>query len=95
MDQDCLRPMKYTKAQLLKIEDILKTQGYKLRYEKGNFNSGFCVVEQNKVIVINKFFDSQARGQVLWEIIQTLDLDESKLDEKSMIVLKTFLKESP
>lgn len=87
--------MKFTKAQLQKIEDILKNQGYKLRYEKGNFNSGFCLVEQNKIVVINKFFDTQARGQVLWEIMQTLAIDENKLDDKSVLILKAFLKESP
>lgn len=87
--------MKFTKAQLQKIEDILKHQGYKLRYEKGNFNSGYCLVEQNRIIVINKFFDTQARGQALWEIMQTLALDENKLDDKAVLTLKAFLKESP
>lgn len=85
--------MKFSKTHLHKLEEILDKSGYKVRYEKGNFNSGYCIVEQKKVIVINKFFETDGRVQVLLEIIQSLDIDESKLDTKSLQQLKSLLKE--
>ena len=48
--------LKYTKPFLEKIELFLTTIGYKLRYEKGNFKAGYCVLKADKVIVINKYF---------------------------------------
>ena len=39
---------KFTPAFLKKLEELLKEQGYDVRYEKGNFKSGFCVLEDKK-----------------------------------------------
>lgn len=94
MPNSALYTMKFNKSHLHKLEEILEKSGYKVRYEKGNFNSGYCIVEQNKVIVINKFFEADGRMQVLLEIIQSLDINESKLDHKSLQQLKALLKES-
>lgn len=86
--------MKFSKSHLQKLENILEKSGYKVRYEKGNFNSGYCIVEQKNVIVINKFFEADSRVQVLLDIIQSLDIDENKLDAKELQQLKSLLKES-
>jgi len=63
---------KFTPAFLKKLEDLLKEQGYDVRYEKGNFKSGFCVLEEKKVVVINKFSTLESRIQALTEIIVAL-----------------------
>lgn len=63
---------KFTPAFLKKLEDLLKEQGYDVRYEKGNFKSGFCVLEDKKVVVINKFSTLESRIQALTEIIVSL-----------------------
>ena len=86
--------MKFSKSHLQKLENILEKSGYKVRYEKGNFNSGYCIVEQKNVIVINKFFETDSRVQVLLEIIQSIEIDENKLDAKELQQLKSLLKES-
>ncbi|MFT4972429.1 MAG: hypothetical protein ACI9JY_001633, partial [Saprospiraceae bacterium] len=36
--------MNYTKHTLKKVELLFEEIGYIVRYEKGNFNSGYCVV---------------------------------------------------
>lgn len=74
---------KYTKHSLKKIEQILEEIGYSIRYERGNFNSGYAIVENNKIAVVNKFFDTEARINCLIEIISTVDVDEKQLTEKS------------
>ncbi len=63
---------KFTPAFLKKLEELLKEQGYDVRYEKGNFKSGFCVLEDKKVVVINKFSTLESRIQALTEIIISL-----------------------
>lgn len=85
--------MKFSKSNLQKLEDILEKIGFKVRYEKGNFNSGYCIVEQKKIIVVNKFYDVEGRIQVLLVVLQSLDIDEQNLDSRELAQLKSFLKE--
>ena len=74
---------KYTKHQLKKIESLLEEIGYTIRYERGNFQSGYALVEDRKIAVINKFFDAEARINSLLEILSGIEVDESQLQEKS------------
>jgi hypothetical protein len=66
-----------------KIEDILHEGGYIVRYEKGNFNSGFCVLEKKRVVVINKFHPLYDKINSLVEILGIVELDMSGLSESS------------
>jgi hypothetical protein len=74
--------LSYTKTTKEKLESILQTAGYKVRYEKGNFLSGYCLVQDQRVAVVNKFFDLQGRIDTLVELILHVQIDESLLDEK-------------
>ena len=74
---------KYTRHSLKKIEQILEENGYTIRYERGNFQSGYCIVENKKIAVINKFFDVEARINSLLEIMGTIEIDVNLLSEKS------------
>jgi hypothetical protein len=47
--------IKYTQTTLDKIERILDEAEYIVRYERGTFQSGYCILEQRKVVVLNKF----------------------------------------
>lgn len=84
--------MKYSKSNLAKLEQIFDEQGYKVRYEKGNFQSGYCVVVDQKVVVINKFYDTEARVGCLLDILSTIVVMEDLLSEKSKTFFKTILK---
>ena len=64
--------VKYTPAYLKKLEDLLKEGAYEVRYEKGNFKSGYCILEDKRVVVINKFSTLESRIQALMEIIQAM-----------------------
>ena len=74
---------KYTKHQLKKIEGLLEALGYTIRYEKGNFQSGYALVENKKIAVINKFFDTEARINSLFDIVSTVEIDTETLNEKN------------
>jgi len=75
---------KYTPAALKKLETLFKEAGYIVRFERGNFTSGYCVLEQKKVVVINKFFDQDARINSLLDILSQVDLDLSSLSPESV-----------
>lgn len=73
----------YTKHTLKKIETLLEESGYIIRYEKGNFNSGYCIVEDRKIAIVNKFFDTEGRINVLLDILNSVELHPEILSEKS------------
>ena len=66
--------MKYTQNTLDKIEKILDEAEYVLRYERGTFQSGYCILEQRKVVVLNKFLQTEGRINTLIDIIPQLHL---------------------
>ena len=74
---------KYTKTTLQKIETILKELEYTIRYERGNFQSGYCIVENRKIAVVNKFYDTEARINCLIEILGTLEFEVEDFTEAS------------
>jgi hypothetical protein len=62
----------------------MKSNKYIVRYEKGSFQSGYCILENKRVAVINKFYDTEARINALVEIMQQIELTSDDLDEKQM-----------
>ncbi len=76
--------MKYTRTTLEKTQNLFKENGYTVRYEKGSFQSGYALVENKKIVVINKFFDVEARINTLIEIMNQVELDFSLFSEKSV-----------
>ena len=85
---------KYTKTTLQKLETVFDEIGYKVRYEKGSFQSGYCMVENRKIAVINRFFDTEARINVLLEILGTVEdeIDMESLTEKTAEFYDKILK---
>ncbi len=80
--------MKFTKTNLDKLERFCHEAGYKVRYEKGNFQSGYCIVEQQKVVVVNKFFDLQGRITTLIDILPLLDIPNEAWTEANKALYK-------
>ncbi len=73
--------MKYTQTTLDKLQSIPEQAGYILRYERGNFQSGYCILESKKVIVLNKFLQIEGRINTLLELIPQLAIEPSHLPE--------------
>jgi len=83
---------KYTKYSLKKLETLFEEIDYTIRYEKGNFQSGYCIVEDRKIAVINKFFDTESRINILLEILGNVEVKESGLSDKSAALLREINK---
>jgi len=58
--------------------------------DKGNFKSGYALVEDKKIAVINKFFDTEARINSLLEILSGFEVDKEQLTEESAKFFKEF-----
>lgn len=71
--------MKYTQTTLDKIERVLDEAEYIVRYERGNFQSGYCILEQKKVVVLNKFLQLEGRINTLVDIIPQLKITPGDL----------------
>lgn len=71
-------------TRLRKLVHILENQGYAVRYEKGQFESGACIVQDRKVIIVNKFLSDESKLEVLQQISRENNitrLAESGLEE--------------
>lgn len=75
--------MKYNQTTLNKLEGILDDANYVLRYERGSFQSGYCILEDKKVVVLNKFFNIEGRINTLIDIIPQLDVTYELLTTES------------
>jgi hypothetical protein len=71
--------MKYNQTTLDKIEKVLDEAGYVVRYERGNFQSGYCILESKKVVVLNKFLQLEGRINTLVDIIPQLTVHPETL----------------
>ena len=75
--------MKITQSTLDKLEDILSESEYVVRYERGNFQSGWCLLVFKKIVVLNKFLNLEARINTLLELIPQLTIEFDKLTRDS------------
>lgn len=76
-----------TNHTLEKLELLLKTAGYKVRYERGNFKTGACLLQNSRMVVINKFSNLESRIQSITELLRELEIDSNLLDDKQLAFL--------
>ncbi|MDP4283571.1 MAG: hypothetical protein Q8891_04045 [Bacteroidota bacterium] len=75
--------MKFNQSTLNKLEKILEEGGYVVRYERGSFQSGYCILEDKKVVVLNKFLTPEGRINTLIDIIPSIDINYDLLTKDS------------
>ena len=83
--------IKLTKSFQKKLELLLESQDYKIRFEKGNFKSGYCIIRNNKVIIINKYFTVEGKINALIEIIESLKIYPDTWSKEHVITLNKIL----
>src|SRR5690625_7109317 len=69
---------RFTNYQLKRLEAIFEELEYKIRYGRGQFNSGYCLLRDQKTIVINQFFDTSGKVEVLLEIMDQVPGERSE-----------------
>jgi activator of 2-hydroxyglutaryl-CoA dehydratase len=64
------------------LRELLEKLGYKLVLDKGSFNTGYCLLEDEKMIVINKNKPYENRIKILSEILSKIDTDNIYIKPK-------------
>ena len=75
--------IKYTAAFQHRLEDIFSESDYVLRYEKGTFRAGFCVLKETKVAIVNKYYPLEGKINCLIDILREIPIDTERLSEKN------------
>jgi hypothetical protein len=86
--------MKFTQHNLDKIEKIAEESGYVIRYERGTFQSGYCILQEKKVVVLNKFLQTEGRINTLVDLLPQLEINFDSLTHESQ-KLFTDLMQAP
>jgi hypothetical protein len=86
--------MKFTQAYLDKLGNVLDEADYMVRYERGTFQSGWCLLEQKRIVVLNKFLDTEGRINTLLDLIPQLQIDFDKLTRESQKLYEEVLKKT-
>ena len=75
--------MKYTQALLDKMEKVAEESGYVIRYVRGNFQSGYCILQEKKVVVLNKFLQTEGRINTMIDLMPQLQIHYDSLTHES------------
>ena len=86
--------MKYNQVTLNKLEKILEEGQYVVRYERGTFQSGYCILEARKVVVLNKFLNPEGRINTLIDLIPQLNINFDLLTHESQKLYEVLVKKS-
>jgi hypothetical protein len=86
--------MKYNQPTIDKLEKILEEAGYIIRYERGTFKSGYCILEQKKVVVLNKFLQLEGRINTMLDLIPQLRINFDALTAESQKMYEEVMSRS-
>jgi hypothetical protein len=86
--------IKYTTQFLTKLEDMVAESDYTLRYEKGSFKSGYCVLKDQKIIIVNKFYPTEGKINAMLDILKNVHIDSSRFSEKSIKLWEDLFQQS-
>jgi hypothetical protein len=86
--------LKYNQSTLTRLEKILDEAGYIVRYERGSFQSGYCILEDKKVVVLNKFLISEGRINTLMDLIPALIINYDLLTQDSQKLYDEVMEKS-
>ena len=75
--------IKFTQHTLDKIERVVEEGGYIIRYERGTFQSGYCILQAKKVVVLNKFLQTEGRINTLIDLLPLLNINIDELTHES------------
>lgn len=79
------------KQKLTQLEELYKAAGYVVRYERGHFRAGHCLVHERRVVVVNRFFDTATRLQKLRDLTAELDFSQAELTEDQTALLESIV----
>ncbi len=64
------------------LKDVANKLGVSVRFEKGDFKGGYCVVKENKIIIINKLASTQRKATILATALKELGIEDLYINPK-------------
>ncbi len=71
------------------LKKLAAEMGARVRFERGDFQGGYCILNENRVIVINKLSTTQRKVMILSAALKELGIDEIYLPPR----LREFIDE--
>ncbi len=75
--------IRYSKSFLNKLEEIISESDYVLRYEKGNFRPGYCLLRDKKIAIVNKYYPLEGKINALLDLLNDIHPDIIRLSDKN------------
>ena len=57
------------------LEELTRQLGLELRYEKGDFDGGYCILKHQKVLVVNKRLADQRKASSLAQALAEFGIE--------------------
>ena len=73
---------------LQELRSVADQLGASVRFEKGDFKGGYCIIHDRKVIVINKMTNLQRKVMILSTALKELGVDEIYLTPRVREVIE-------
>lgn len=64
------------KQMLTELEEVADKLGYKVRYEKGNFAGGYCVLKESRLLVVNSRNEIERRIIIVAKCLKEIGIDD-------------------
>ena len=72
---------------LQELKELAHQLGAKVRFEKGDFKGGYCLLKESKIIVINKMANHQRKVMILSAALKELGIEEMYLSPRMREVI--------
>lgn len=64
------------KQTLVELEEVADRLGFKIRYEKGNFEGGYCVLKESNLLVVNSRNEHERRIIIVSKCLKEIGIDD-------------------
>ncbi len=64
------------------LKALAQQLGAEVRFEKGDFKGGYCLLKESKIIVINKMMNLQRKVMILSAALKELGVDQIYLNPR-------------
>ncbi len=72
------------------LKDIINNLGIQIRFEKGDFKGGYCLLKNKKLIVINKIQSSKRKIYILSKALAEIGVDDIYISPKIREIIEEF-----
>lgn len=61
---------------LAELEEVVQRLGFSIRYEKGNFEGGYCLLKESRLFVINSRNEPEKRINIIARNLKEIGVDD-------------------